>query len=133
MHSCNTDRPAVEIDKYIGARIRAARRMAGLSQAELGAALGVSFQQAQKVERGANRISAGNLVVAARALKVEVSALLPPEGKTARDMAGDSKVLEAINLMPELALVADIPPLSRAALRNIILVLAHGAKAQTDA
>jgi transcriptional regulator with XRE-family HTH domain len=48
-------------DAQVGHRVRALRLARGLSQAELGAALGVSFQQVQKYEKGVNRISAGRL------------------------------------------------------------------------
>jgi transcriptional regulator with XRE-family HTH domain len=58
------------VDSHVGLRIRAARQMAGLSQAKLGAAIGVSFQQIQKYERGVNRVGAGRLVQIAEALSV---------------------------------------------------------------
>jgi transcriptional regulator with XRE-family HTH domain len=55
-------RKTTNIDKHIAARLKAARKEAGLSQTEAGEdVLGVSFQQLQKIETGANRISAGNL------------------------------------------------------------------------
>lgn len=49
------------IDKHIGRRLRQRRMLTGVSQQELGEAIGVSFQQIQKYERGANRINAGAL------------------------------------------------------------------------
>ena len=45
-------------DQHVGARVRMRRKMVAMSQEELGAALGLSFQQIQKYERGANRIGA---------------------------------------------------------------------------
>jgi DNA-binding transcriptional regulator YiaG len=48
-------------DVYIASRIRTRRMLIGLSQEKLGQALGVTFQQVQKYERGANRVSAGRL------------------------------------------------------------------------
>ena len=45
------------IDVEIGARVRQARVAAGLSQSELGAHLGISFQQVQKYEKGKNRVA----------------------------------------------------------------------------
>jgi transcriptional regulator with XRE-family HTH domain len=56
------------IDILVGKRIRAAREEAGMSQTTLGEAVGVTFQQIQKLEKGANRISAGHLHAAAVAL-----------------------------------------------------------------
>ena len=46
------------VDRVIGARVRARRASLGMSQERLGEALGITFQQVQKYERGANRISA---------------------------------------------------------------------------
>lgn len=49
------------VDLHAGSRLRLARTSRGLSQAELAASIGVTFQQIQKYERGANRISASAL------------------------------------------------------------------------
>lgn len=56
-----TDGGMNPVDSYVGARIRLRRRMLGLSQEKLGNAVGLSFQQVQKYEKGANRIGAGKL------------------------------------------------------------------------
>ncbi|MBV8835563.1 MAG: helix-turn-helix transcriptional regulator [Alphaproteobacteria bacterium] len=61
------------VDVHVGLRIRAARLAAGLSQERLGNALGVTFQQVQKYEKGANRVGAGRLSDIARVLSVPVS------------------------------------------------------------
>jgi transcriptional regulator with XRE-family HTH domain len=65
------------IDLQVGITIRQLRKERRVSQAELGAALGITFQQIQKYERGVNRISASMLVKAALALDVQPSDLLP--------------------------------------------------------
>lgn len=62
-----------EVDKAIGARIRERRVTQGMSQAELGVPLGISFQQVQKYENGKNRVSASSLVLIARALHCTVA------------------------------------------------------------
>lgn len=49
------------VDRHVGARVRVRRILAGISQVQLGAALGVTYQQVQKYEKGANRISASRL------------------------------------------------------------------------
>jgi transcriptional regulator with XRE-family HTH domain len=49
------------VDAHVGARIRLRRKMLGASQSQLGQALGLTFQQLQKYERGSNRISASRL------------------------------------------------------------------------
>ena len=61
------------IDVQVGSRVRLRRDMLGLSQAKLGEAIGLTFQQVQKYERGANRISASKLHELARVLDVPVS------------------------------------------------------------
>jgi transcriptional regulator with XRE-family HTH domain len=59
-----------DLELAFGARIRAARVSAGMSQGELGAAVGISFQQVQKYEKGADRIAASTLQGLAAALGV---------------------------------------------------------------
>jgi len=61
------------VDLHVGARVRLRRKSLGLSQEALGNALGLTFQQVQKYERGANRISASKLHETARFLKVPVA------------------------------------------------------------
>lgn len=61
-------RRPLSIDAHVGNRLRTRRVLAGKSQTELGNALGLTFQQIQKYEKGANRISAGHLYLFARAL-----------------------------------------------------------------
>lgn len=61
------------ISDHIGARIRARRTELGITQEQLAAALGVSYQQVQKYETAANRISAGRLYALARACHVDTS------------------------------------------------------------
>ncbi len=60
------------IDVHVGARLRQRRTLLGMTQPNLGDALGVTFQQAQKYERGTNRISASRLFALSRVLDVPV-------------------------------------------------------------
>lgn len=60
------------VDRHVGRRLRLRRALLGLSQERLGALLGVTFQQIQKYERGANRIGAGRLWRLASILDVPV-------------------------------------------------------------
>lgn len=71
------------MDRAIGARVRARRRSLNMSQSDLAEKLGVSFQQVQKYERGANRISGSTLVAAAQALQTSVSWLVGEDGGSA--------------------------------------------------
>ena len=67
------------IDIEVGLRLRTLRKARGMSQDQLGQALGITFQQIQKYERGSNRISASMMVKAARALGAQAAALLPAD------------------------------------------------------
>ena len=60
------------IDKHVGKRVRLRRTLLGLSQEQLGAELNVTFQQVQKYERGANRISASRLWDISQILDVSI-------------------------------------------------------------
>ena len=61
------------VDVQVGSRVRLRRNMLGLSQEKLGEAIGLTFQQVQKYERGANRIGASRLHELSRVLDVPVS------------------------------------------------------------
>ena len=61
------------IDAHVGARLRMRRNMLGLTQQTLGGAIGLTFQQVQKYERGANRLCASRLHELSRVLDVPVS------------------------------------------------------------
>jgi transcriptional regulator with XRE-family HTH domain len=60
------------IDKHVGSRVRMRRLMLSMSQGKLGDALGITFQQVQKYEKGANRIGAGRMQQIAHVLQVPV-------------------------------------------------------------
>jgi transcriptional regulator with XRE-family HTH domain len=61
------------IDKHVGSRVRMRRMMLDMSQEKLGTALGLTFQQVQKYEKGTNRISASRLQHISHILQVSVS------------------------------------------------------------
>ena len=61
------------VDRHVGARIRMRRLMLKISQPQLGDALGLSFQQLQKYEKGSNRVGASRLQHIASILQVPVS------------------------------------------------------------
>ena len=66
-------RTSVEpVDVYVGMRVRARRQQLGMSQTTLANGLGVTFQQVQKYEKGANRIGASRLARIAELLQVQV-------------------------------------------------------------
>jgi transcriptional regulator with XRE-family HTH domain len=73
---------ASPIDAHVGSRVRLRRTLLGMSQEKLGDALGLTFQQVQKYERGVNRIGASRLFDLARVLDVPIGFFfddLPPE------------------------------------------------------
>jgi len=63
---------ATSIDKHVGTRMRVRRILLGMSQEKLGDALGITFQQIQKYEKGTNRIGASRLHAMAGVLGVPV-------------------------------------------------------------
>lgn len=78
-----TPRP---VDIHVGSRVRLRRTLQGMSQEKLGDAVGLTFQQIQKYERGANRIGASRLYELSRILDVPVSFFfddMPDEVQTA--------------------------------------------------
>jgi len=71
-----------DADIVIGERIKAQRNLIEMSQDDLGQALGVSFQQIQKYEKGINRISSGRLTELATTLQCSVTDLVGGADKT---------------------------------------------------
>lgn len=70
------------IDVHVGGRVRLRRTLLGMSQEKLGEALGLTFQQVQKYERGVNRIGASRLFDISRVLDVPIGFFfddMPPE------------------------------------------------------
>src|SRR5262245_39091705 len=61
------------VDVHVGSRVRLRRTLLGMSQEKLGEAIGLTFQQVQKYERGANRIGASRLWDLSRVLDVPVA------------------------------------------------------------
>lgn len=71
------------VDRYVGAQVRKRREELGLNQSELAGALSLTFQQVQKYEKAANRISASKLHRIAAVLKVPIEWFFPVEGEAA--------------------------------------------------
>ena len=108
MRSVNREGPD-PIDVAVGARIRIRRRSLGLSQTDLAGALGITFQQVQKYERGANRVSASMLVRIAARLDTTVGALVGEDGAAPADAAVYEKLAEpgATDLLSAFARIGD--------------------------
>ncbi len=88
------------MDAHVGNRLRVRRMLAGLTQDELAAAVGITFQQVQKYEKGANRISASRLHAFSNVLKVRVGWFFDDADTPATEAAikepplGDTELLE---------------------------------------
>ena len=78
------------IDVHVGSRVRLGRTLSGMSQERLGDALGLTFQQVQKYERGANRVGASRLFDISRVFNVPISFFFDdmPEGMDATPVFG---------------------------------------------
>lgn len=78
------------IDIHVGSRVRLRRTLLGMSQERLGDALGLTFQQVQKYERGVNRIGASRLFDISRVLDVPISYFFDdmPEGMSETPVSG---------------------------------------------
>ncbi|MFI4967024.1 MAG: helix-turn-helix domain-containing protein [Caulobacterales bacterium] len=102
--------------------MRTRRRQLGLSQSDLAERLGVSFQQVQKYERGANRVAASTLLMAAQALGTGVSWLVGEEVSGREDdedvfralaRPGALEILQAFNAIPDVRTRAALLALAR--------------------
>jgi|SRR5579884_1166728 len=91
------------IDRHVGSRVRMRRMMLGMSQEKLGDALGLTFQQVQKYEKGANRIGASRLQQIAHILQVPVSFFFEGAPGGSADMMPTGGINEA----PSPAYVSD--------------------------
>lgn len=90
---------ADDIDVYVGKNIKFFRTMRRISQMQLAATVGVSFQQIQKYERGQNRVSASRMYTFAQALDVDVNDFF--RGLKAKSEKNDALMELLNNLNPE--------------------------------
>lgn len=110
------------VDCHVGLRVRMRRKEMGISQERLADALGITFQQVQKYERGANRVSASKLWEIASALRTPVAyfydGLGEQDGAARRDSTQDfMHSAEGIELM------ASFPRISEPSIRRKIVEL----------
>jgi transcriptional regulator with XRE-family HTH domain len=117
------------VDIHVGARIRMRRKMLNVSQEHLADSLKLTFQQVQKYERGANRVSASKLYEIARTLQVPVSFFfegLPDPVSHESDetaAAADRLVTDFLNTAEGLELAAMFPRIGRGRVRRQVLDL----------
>jgi transcriptional regulator with XRE-family HTH domain len=120
------------VDIHVGARVRMRRKAMGLSQTQLAESIGITFQQMQKYERGANRVSASKLYGIATTLQTSVawffeglSADLMSEGEDPANYAQRTKALQRFVLSGEGMELATLFPRVPANQRRQILALAR--------
>lgn len=117
-----------DLETAIGENFRRTRLVAGMSQAEIAEALGVTFQQIQKYENGKNRLSVSTALTAARAMSVNPRRIIPDLDTIAEDSAlrlsaaevGMIQALRSAGVAPQhmmrivLDVVATVKPLAEA-------------------
>lgn len=121
------------IDRHVGLRIRLRRKELGVSQEKLADQIGLTFQQVQKYERAANRVSASKLYEMARALNTSVSYFYEGLGDPgASDGAAVAPTVHEFLLTPEgMELATVFPRVRRGRVRRRILDLVR-AMAEED-
>jgi transcriptional regulator with XRE-family HTH domain len=116
------------VDLYVGGRIRMRRRTLGVSQEKLAEDLGLTFQQVQKYERGANRVSASKLYEIARSLSAPISFFFdgltdPTAGPGGAEPAVDNVVHDFLMTNEGVELASIFPKIKRARVRRRLLDL----------
>ena len=119
------------VDLYVGGRIRLRRRTRGVSQEKLAEDLGLTFQQVQKYERGANRVSASKLYEIAKSLRTSIAYFFEglADPSTAHDAPGMAEpsseqfVTEFLMTPEGLELAELFPKIRRARVRRRVLDL----------
>ncbi len=111
------------MDIALGAAVRIRRRTLGISQEALAEQCGVSFQQVQKYENGANRISFSRLVQISRALKCRVVDLMDVLDAPDREATGDLDLLTRMRTPGALELLAAYERMSPEARSSLVGLL----------
>jgi transcriptional regulator with XRE-family HTH domain len=137
----DTERHPNPVDLHVGARIRMRRKILGVSQERLAEDLGLTFQQIQKYERGANRVSASKLYEIAKSLQSSVGYFFEGLANTTSDgvaEGGEPFVHDFLMTSEGLELAGLFPKITRPKVRRRILELVRSmaeeevATAETD-
>ena len=127
MAETSDDRAPNPVDLHVGARVRMRRRLRGVSQEKLADSLGLTFQQVQKYERGANRISASKLYEIAASLQTPVGyffeGLVDPADVEGAEGGSEQVVHDFLMTAEGLELASLFPRLRRGRLRRRFLDL----------
>ncbi len=121
------------VDVAVGRRMRDRRKTLGISQETLAAALGITFQQVQKYEGGANRVSASKLYAAARALNTPVESFFFGLPSPVTDPDGEIRVEPAGQALTDTQAGARLARAALALPQDLLVKLANIAEAIADA
>jgi transcriptional regulator with XRE-family HTH domain len=130
------DRAPNPIDRHVGLRIRMRRKELGISQERLADSIGLTFQQVQKYERAANRVSASKLWEMARALNTSIAYFYEGLSETP-EAPGSNLPRETVQdflMTPEgLELASSFPKIAHGRVRRKILDLVRVMSEDTEA
>ena len=136
METIIEDRSPNPVDLHVGGRIRMRRRILGVSQEKLADALGLTFQQVQKYERGANRVSASKLYEIARTLQAPITyffeGLADPISSSLEDAGSEQAMHDFLMTAEGLELAALFPKIRRGRVRRRVLDLVRALTEETD-
>jgi transcriptional regulator with XRE-family HTH domain len=138
MPRVETSRSPSPTDVQVGKRVCMRRKMMSMSQSDLGKALGVTFQQVQKYEKGRNRIGANTLQLIARTLRVPISFFfddpMKPSGggATGRQAHSPDYVADFLTTTDGLALAEAFVLIKDARLRRSIVKLVEDLVGEDD-
>ena len=113
-------------DVRFGQRVRVRRMMLGMSQTDLGAALGVTFQQVQKYEKGINRVSTSTLVKLAATLGVPVAYFFEGSNENSQGESSEADLIAFMTTPDGLALCQAFKRIESKAMRSAVIDLLQG-------
>jgi transcriptional regulator with XRE-family HTH domain len=117
-----------EADRVVGVNLRGLRNDAGLSQTDLAAALGITFQQIQKYENGANRLSGSSIIRLCEVLKTSSDKLLGIKMNGAANAASSIDLLDNPNVRKALQALHELPRKRQIVIANAMMVLVQAFK-----
>ena len=133
--SDDPDRSPNPVDRHVGLRIRLRRKELGVSQEKLAEAIGLTFQQIQKYERAANRVSASKLFEMAKALDTSIGYFYEGLADSPAPVGADKPrdAVQEFLLTPEgIELASTFPQIPRGRVRRRILDLVRALAGEAD-
>ncbi|MBM6596617.1 helix-turn-helix domain-containing protein [Microvirga sp. BT291] len=124
----DTKKSPSPIDRHIGARIRARRTLIGMSQEKLGEALGLTFQQVQKYEKGTNRVGSGRLQEIGDILGVQVTYFFEGQDGERKTKEGSpivQEIEEFLSQKDSIELLSAFNAISNADMRRALINMAR--------